>query len=673
MFGFFKGKKEAKTPVQRPPGAQGPPQMPAQVEEVPAQSGGGFFDLPSTGSLGGSTPARSADPTDMFGGLNMGGASAGASMGSNSVTAGGGGMFGGLSVRSGVSSAPTKAGSVADVSVGDGTASSFGFMSTSPAEVAAGPAANTSANAAAATHDIPASGGSSFGFLGGGGGAPSTPTTTTTSSTSSTSSSSTQSVMSSSASSGFGFMGSSSTQPAADAAPTKTTMATQAETSASTPAASATGASTPVIGTMGLAPITAGKSRKKKKKGRKVGFGRDAALQEMQASEAAGVNVASATGSSTPSSGGGSMLAGMNIRKKAPTPAADALPGQPAVSEEERKFQEDLQRAMAESMKDAAQSATATTSTPTAAATQSQKPQPKPQPTALASSTPDTSSSRRPSISGTSLLPSPDELGMSITCLSSKNNFNKDSVEQPTLPSTLSAFSLSAAQYKDQVIAFGARKASLRKRKRDLEEAALELTAKVAAAESEVLSAIESEDFEKAEKCQVTMGEAKAQQSRNESELREVASSVNGLRSEQLSLFEGHMSSVSMLVEDVGSVKSALEASLRESTSVSTDHVERERRRLTLVVQKLDLEKEHLDLDAQGVKEDRLALDKERSLEKNAAEKELEELGAARLSVESDLEELRRQVAEKERELDDLNTKAEMATAVVQEVRRIHN
>ena len=44
-------------------------------------------------------------------------------------------------------------------------------------------------------------------------------------------------------------------------------------------------------------------------------------------------------------------------------------------------------------------------------------------------------------------------------------------------------------------------------------------------------------------------------------------------------------------------------------------------------------------------------MESERSQEKSAAEKELGELGIARLSVESDLEALRKQVSEKEKQL----------------------
>jgi hypothetical protein len=510
---------------------------------------------------------------------------------------------------------------------------------------------------------------------------------------------------------------SSTSAPAAPAAEaTAAPVAAAAATMTTTPAASApaSGASTPVIGAMGLAPITAGRSRKKKKKGRKVGFGRNAALQEMQASEAEGQRTATSdsggagvgSAASANASGGSSMLAGLNIRKKAaPSAAAPATAAASTMSDQERKFQEDLQRAMAASMQDAEPAATADAepaatadaepaATADAAATAAaaysddnmsaraslpQMPQP------IANNTDATAPARRPSISGTSLLPSPDALGISgrsfstnnngapASSSSASNNNINNNAEPATLPSTLNAFAASATMFKDQVAAFGARKASLRERKRALEGAALHLSGKVAAAEAEVLSAIESEDFEKAESCQVTMGNAKAQQSRNESELRDVASAVNGLRAEQLSLFEEHISSVSGLVEDVGRVKGALEASLRETSSASTDHVERERRRLTLVVQKLDLEREHLELDTQGVKEDRAVMESERSQEKSAAEKELGDLGVARLSVESDLEALRRQVVEKEQELAELNAKAESATAVVQEVSQRYN
>ena len=277
------------------------------------------------------------------------------------------------------------------------------------------------------------------------------------------------------------------------------------------------------------------------------------------------------------------------------------------------------------------------------------------------------------------MLPSPEELGSSGRYNSSVSKFTPDNASNDssaahpaTLPSALEGFAELTTKYKDEVAAFGARKASLRERKLVLEEAALRLSNEVTAAEAEVLSAIESEDFEKAESCQVTMSEVKAQQSRNESEFREVAAGVDGLREEQLSLFEAHISAVKTLVENVDRVKSSLESSLRETSSASTDHVERERRRLTLVVQKLDLEREHLQLDTQGVKEDREVLERERSQEKREAEKELEELGVARLAVESDLEELRRQVAEKEQELAELNAKTEKATAIVQEVGSFH-
>ena len=77
MFGFFKGKKKEAS-VQRPPGALGPPQAPESTDanETPAaQSGGGFFDLP-TGGGGKQTPVRGGGGLDLAG-LSMGSSAAG--------------------------------------------------------------------------------------------------------------------------------------------------------------------------------------------------------------------------------------------------------------------------------------------------------------------------------------------------------------------------------------------------------------------------------------------------------------------------------------------------------------------------------------------------------------------------------------------------------------------
>lgn len=677
---WFFGKKGSsqKTPVQRPPGG-GPPQIPVQNDLVsePHQSGGGFFDLPTQGSIKASTtPSGNGSGGLDLEGLNMGGSATTPAASSNSGV--GGSMFGGLSV---------KGTNVMSATPGAATPSSFGFLSSTPG--------TTTRESDSPKDDKGTSG---FGFMGGGtgagadGGSKPVVGTATTSSTS--------------VSSGFGFMGTPSSSSSLASTANSTANSTTAPAgdlegaasggdtdaaSASTPVSTAQpqAASTPVIGAMGLAPITAGKSRKKKKKGRKVGFGRSAALQEMQASEAGAqrasplssqdklngdvsLDPSAKGGSGNASSGGSSMLAGLNIRKKTPKPASTVAELTPPMSEEEKKFQEDMKRAMEESMRDVKAEENDTmsnlsskSSSVKSALDSASQPM---TPAVVAGESPTTESqtlARRPSISGTSLLRAPNDLPYNSTPSEDASAVKDGPV---TLSSTLESFSVSSLDLTEQVRAFSSKKASLRERKRSLEEASQRLAKEVTEAEGDVLQAIENEDFEKAESCQVVMGDVKAQQSRNDSELRVVASSVDGLRAEQISLFERHMLAVNSLMERVDGVKTKLETSLKEASTASTDNVERERRRLSIVVQKLDLEKEHLDLDAKGVSEDRLALDAERSQERSEAEKELSELGAARLSVESDLEELRRQVAEKEKELSELNEKAERATALLIQV-----
>ena len=141
--------------MRRPPGALGPPQAPESTDanETPAaQSGGGFFDLP-TGGGGKQTPVRGG------GGLDLAGLSMGSSAAGGGGSGGGGGMFGGLSVKS----TPTPARDAPAIGSADAAGantSSFGFMST------------PSAAPSVAAQETPGAGPgkSGFGFLGGGGG-----------------------------------------------------------------------------------------------------------------------------------------------------------------------------------------------------------------------------------------------------------------------------------------------------------------------------------------------------------------------------------------------------------------------------------------------------------------------------------------------------------------------
>ena len=80
-------------------------------------------------------------------------------------------------------------------------------------------------------------------------------------------------------------------------------------------------------------------------------------------------------------------------------------------------------------------------------------------------------------------------------------------------------------------------------------------------------------------------------------------------RDEALQLFQTHVNEVHGTMSNVKIIKINAEKILKDSTSNSNDHVGREKRRLGIISQKLELDREHYELDTTGVQEEREQLE----------------------------------------------------------------
>ena len=80
-------------------------------------------------------------------------------------------------------------------------------------------------------------------------------------------------------------------------------------------------------------------------------------------------------------------------------------------------------------------------------------------------------------------------------------------------------------------------------------------------------------------------------------------------RDEALQLFQTHVNEVHGTMSNVKIIKINAEKILKDSTSNSNDHVGREKRRLGIISQKLELDREHYELDTTGVREEREQLE----------------------------------------------------------------
>ena len=71
-------------------------------------------------------------------------------------------------------------------------------------------------------------------------------------------------------------------------------------------------------------------------------------------------------------------------------------------------------------------------------------------------------------------------------------------------------------------------------------------------------------------------------------------------------------------MHNIKNMKNNSEKFLKDLTSNSNDHVGREKRRLAIISQKLELDREHYELDTKGVNEERIELEQSMSEEKES-------------------------------------------------------
>ena len=71
-------------------------------------------------------------------------------------------------------------------------------------------------------------------------------------------------------------------------------------------------------------------------------------------------------------------------------------------------------------------------------------------------------------------------------------------------------------------------------------------------------------------------------------------------------------------LEVIQTIKEMSEKVLLDLSSNSNDHVGREKRRLAIISQKLELDREHYELDTKGVNEERIELEQSMSEEKKS-------------------------------------------------------
>ena len=340
------------------------------------------------------------------------------------------------------------------------------------------------------------------------------------------------------------------------------------------------------MGAMNLAPVTAQSgTRKKKKRGKRIGFAREhalhqmdtqaledakaandaAALKKQEAAAKAAAAVANSSGSGGSGGGGsggsggggGSMLAGLNIRNKksAPPTAADNAGPTPTA---EQKFQDDLAKAMAASMQGSTtstptlttdatstndsssgldlssmdslpqlQASTSTTSSSTTSTITSNTTTSNTTTSNTTSNTTSASNARRPSYTAA------HRSSRSNTLEGDGGSGGSGSPQRSTterMAQEAKVFEQTAKAFQTQVIEFSEKKIALGQEKVELEAQTLVLTEQLTAKEMTQNNAIENEDYEVAESLNEAIANLQTQQSRNASQLRNVGESIDRLR-----------------------------------------------------------------------------------------------------------------------------------------------
>jgi hypothetical protein len=309
---------------------------------------------------------------------------------------------------------------------------------------------------------------------------------------------------------------------------------------------------------MNLAPVTQSGTRKKKKRGagkKRIGFAREEVLNQMgeddgnsdnkpdeegKVTSSSGLPSSGPPSSGPPSSGppnngnsnGGSMLAGLNIRSKksivaSSTTTSTSISGNNQdVTAAEQMIQDDLAKAMAESMQEspfdeergvdlsamdslpkstlASEEPTSSSSSSAAAATTTKVP------------SSGISAARRPSYTATGR----SSRASTLENMSTSDGADAQKSTSERLSSEINAFGSTVERFQNQVIHFSKRKVALSEQKVLLEENTSALLQELAMAETAQNHAIESEDYEEAETFNSTIADVQNRQSRNASELR---------------------------------------------------------------------------------------------------------------------------------------------------------
>ena len=232
-------------------------------------------------------------------------------------------------------------------------------------------------------------------------------------------------------------------------------------------------------------------------------------------------------------SNGGSMLAGLNIRSKksvvaSSTTTSTSISGNNQdVTEAEQKFQDDLAKAMAESMQespfadeggvdlsamDSLPKSTLTSEEPTSSSSSSAAA------TATTTKVPSSgiSAARRPSYTAAGR----SSRASTLENMSTSDGSDAQKSTSERLSSEIYAFGSTVERFQSQVIHFSKRKVALSEQKVLLEENTSALLQELATAETAQNHAIESEDYEEAETFNSTIADVQNRQSRNASELR---------------------------------------------------------------------------------------------------------------------------------------------------------
>jgi hypothetical protein len=229
------------------------------------------------------------------------------------------------------------------------------------------------------------------------------------------------------------------------------------------------------------------------------------------------------------------MLAGLNIRNKqnntSSSTSTEGITAAVPTTDVERKFQDDLAKAMAESMKEspfqdasgAGLDLSAMESLPKTSPAETKEELVSPETSASSitsmadtsiNSNSSSSNNRRPSYTAAARRTSRANTLDSAAAAAAE----KSATEQ--LSDEVEAFAHTVGRFKSQVVNFSQRKVALSEQKAALEANATLLSKELTTAEAEQNHAIENEDYEAAETFNATILGAQNRQSRNASELR---------------------------------------------------------------------------------------------------------------------------------------------------------